>query len=283
MNTLSKDYHFISPTPFQASAPKAPKPWQFPSPDKNLSPSGAGIVSSDRSPPHNRALGYFAFPPASDTSVPSSDAIPEQRRRDEEQELRRRKEETDREANWGARLRRDAEIRQQRLEREKAEAVRGEEEWVRSGGILRDANGKRDMARTRAVKEELKLREVEKELTRRWAEYEKRWKELLASRKEEERSKVRFSDLPWPVDIDGVEEIELDDLTVEKVEGFLLGSLQVRGCTVTKKDRVRSSLLRWHPDKMTGVLARVVEEDLDLVKQGISVVMVCLQKLNSSI
>ncbi|KAJ3856475.1 hypothetical protein EV368DRAFT_25558, partial [Lentinula lateritia] len=47
------------------------------------------------------------------------------------------------------------------LEREEVERVRGEEDWVRSGGILRDSEGKRDFARTEKVREEIRLREWE--------------------------------------------------------------------------------------------------------------------------
>jgi len=51
---------------------------------------------------------------------------------------------------------------------------------------------------------------------------------------------------------------------------------------VTRNERVRSSLLRWHPDKMTGVLGRVVKEDVEAVVEGISVVMMCLTRLQQT-
>ncbi|KAF9458179.1 hypothetical protein BDZ94DRAFT_1271442, partial [Collybia nuda] len=182
---------------------------------------------------------------------------------------------------WEARLEREAEGRHQQLAREKCEARRGEEEWVRSGGILRDANGKRDMVKTQAVRDELKLREVEAQLVRKWETYERRWKELSAGGRGDTKATVTFQDIPWPVDIENRDTLELCDLSVKKVEDFLLGGLRVRGNQVTKKDRIRSSLLRWHPDKMTAMLARVVDEDVKIVKQGVSVVMMCLQELNA--
>ena len=214
-----------------------------------------------------------------DASVPSE--VEEDRQ--EQGEKQRKKEELEREAAWTARLQRDAELRQRRLALEEAEAKHGEEEWVRSGGILRDAQGRRDIVRTQAVRDDLKLREIEKVLVERWEAYERRWKELLMNGKVREgvpaEVDLSFVDVPWPVDV-GEKEVEVGDLTMGRVEEFLLGGLRVRGCGVTRKDRIRSSLLRWHPDKMTGVVARVVEEDVEMVKQGVNTVIHCLQKLN---
>jgi hypothetical protein len=227
-------------------------------------------------------MGYLAFPPGGSPYL-SSDTASSESEFEQEQEKQRMKEEVDRETAWAARLKRDAELRQQRLAQEEGEARHGEEEWVRSGGILRDSEGKRDMVKTQAVREELKLRDIEKALVETWEGYEGRWKNLLTSGKGKEVvAGLRFRDVPWPVDTGG-EEVQLQDLTVKRVEEFLLGGLSVRGCGVTKKERVRSSLLRWHPDKMTGVFARVVEEDVEMVKEGINVVICCLQVLNSKV
>ncbi|KAG5220669.1 mitochondrial carrier domain-containing protein [Salix suchowensis] len=48
-----------------------------------------------------------------------------------------------------------------RLEREQAEATQGEFDWVRSGGILRDARGRRDKVRTEAIRTEIRRRDEE--------------------------------------------------------------------------------------------------------------------------
>lgn len=135
--------------------------------------------SSDR----KQGLGYFAFPPSNSSSAfslftnpsetrprtPTADEIAEQEERDRSEKLS---------AEYEARLLRDAEQRKIRLAREEAEALHGEEEWVRSGGILRDSSGRRDYGRTEAIREELRVREVQSVLTERWESYEKRWKEL---------------------------------------------------------------------------------------------------------
>jgi hypothetical protein len=281
----TKTFFFSPATPAKASSPTSAS-WQFASYSVQQSRTSAktmGFSSPSPAKPYMRsAMGYFAFPPGGSPPLSSGPASSESEP-EKEQERQWKKEEAEREAAWAARLKRDAELRQQRLAQEEAEATHGEEEWVRSGGILRDSEGRRDMVKTQAVREELKLRDIEKALVDTWEGYEGRWKVLLASgRGKEVVADLRFRDVPWPVDTGG-EVVELRDLTVKGVEEFLLGGLRVRGCGVTKKERVRSSLLRWHPDKMTGVFARVVEEDIDMVKDGINVVICCLQMLNSKV
>lgn len=84
-------------------------------------------------------------------------------------------------------------------EREAAEAVRGEEAWVLAGGVLRDAQGKRDSARTAAVRQAAlkRLRQEERERVKkqRWAAYEAQWGAVARM----PVGTVRFADMPWPV------------------------------------------------------------------------------------
>ncbi|KAJ8075820.1 hypothetical protein PM082_021452 [Marasmius tenuissimus] len=182
-----------------------------------------------------------------------------------------------------------------RINKEESEARRGEEEWVRTGGILRDANGNRDFKRTEELREELRLREVERGLLERWNSYETRWKELLRRvNVHDDDGEVTFEDIPWPVSVEedkgkakkrkGKERerrITLEDLTAENVEEFVLGSLRVRDSKVTRKERIRASLLRWHPDKLTSLLARVPEEHRETVEDGVGIVVRVLHDLNA--
>ncbi|KAJ6590683.1 hypothetical protein DFH09DRAFT_908213 [Mycena vulgaris] len=140
----------------------------------------------------------------------------------------------------------------------------------------------RDYTRTAAIREELRLSELERVIVERWTSYEMWWSNLVgkAGRDREKAQDVRFEDVPWPVSPEKGQSVSLADLTVDRVEEFLFAGLKVRGSTVTKKERVRSSLLPWHPDKMTSVLARVVDADLEAVRQGIHVVVLCLLQLN---
>ncbi|EPQ53562.1 hypothetical protein GLOTRDRAFT_13333, partial [Gloeophyllum trabeum ATCC 11539] len=167
------------------------------------------------------------------------------------------------------RLKEQARLR--RLEREREIAEAGEIDWVRSGGTLRDASGRRDVERTERIRAELRREAEEKRALARWAAYEARWQDFAAS-----SGPVRFADIPWPV-----EETPkcAREITFRKIEDFLFADLAARGSTVTRKERIRTSMLRWHPDKMGPVAARVVEEDQADVKEGIGVVFRCLRAL----
>ncbi|KAF9445359.1 hypothetical protein P691DRAFT_805744 [Macrolepiota fuliginosa MF-IS2] len=183
---------------------------------------------------------------------------------------------------------------QRRRELEAEEARKGEEDWVRSGGVLRDAQGQRDWARTQSVREELRLREIEKEILQRWERYERRWGDIWSMLKKgdgfDTAPKLQFEDIPWPVkeaEIVGKgrqrRPIRIEELTVDRVKEFLLEGLTVRDVRITKRDRVRSSLLRWHPDKLGNLLARIHPGDIENIMKGIGVVMECLQKLNAEV
>ncbi|KAK7448422.1 hypothetical protein VKT23_013685 [Stygiomarasmius scandens] len=199
----------------------------------------------------------------------------------------------------------------ERLAREKAEAQRGEEEWVRSGGVLRDKDGNRDLERTEKVREELRIRDWEVETLGKWEAYEKAWAGLLKTINNSgggsEERKIRFTDLPWPVKncfstsspsnpistpnksraragIHGppkaTSTVTLADLTPESIHSFILDPLKVRSNTTSTKERIRTSLLRWHPDKLTGLISKVAEEDVDDVTEGIGIVIRCLREMS---
>ena len=186
---------------------------------------------------------------------------------------------------------------------EQAEAERGELEWVACGGVLRDGRGTVDVARTKRVREEVERREKERVVGARWGAYEEAWRGLLSAPKG-----VVFGDVPWPVWVEdeggGKEKkltmtisltgrdwvqkkkrriIGLADITVERVQDFLLAPLGIRGNTITQKARIRSSFLRWHPDKLGWLIDRVKDEDVDDVKTGIGIVMESLQRMNEAL
>ncbi|KAF5349164.1 hypothetical protein D9756_009398 [Leucocoprinus leucothites] len=162
---------------------------------------------------------------------------------------------------------------QRRRELEAEEARKGEEDWVRSGGVLRDAEGRRDWARTDAIREELRLREIEAQIMERWNRYEQRWADVLSRVKagmdgSDSDALLGFNDIPWPLKPVGDQGLQVEDITIQRVEDFLLESLTVRGTKYTKKDRVRSSFLRWHPDKLGNLLQQVRPEDVEAVSRG---------------
>ncbi|KAG1871409.1 hypothetical protein F4604DRAFT_2014191 [Suillus subluteus] len=160
-----------------------------------------------------------------------------------------------------------------RLHKERELIEMSEIEWVRGGGVLRDAQGRRDKARTERIRAELKLQEAEKAKMGRWKEYEDRWKALAASDKA-----LAFADIPWPLRT-APSSGDTDAFTLLAISEFLFESLSVRSNTITKKSRIRSSILRWHPDKSSLVVGRIVAEDVDAVREGIHAVFHCLKRL----
>ena len=162
--------------------------------------------------------------------------------------------------------------KRKRLEKEREMATIGEFEWVRSGGILRDSQGRRDKVRTESIRQEIRVQEREKFLTDRWKAYEAKWRALLTG-----DGPVHFKDMPWPCP-----SAALRDLTFDTISHFLLEPLEVRTNTVTKRERIRTSLLRWHPDKIAPIFCRVVEEDIDKVREGIGAVCMCLRRMKEN-
>ena len=179
---------------------------------------------------------------------------------------------------WAERRRRDAELHQARLERERAEAWLGELAWVRSGGIVRDVRGRRDMARTELLRAEIRLQDEEKRIMDRWSGYETRWR-LLALSSADEEANIKWEDVPWPV---ATTAQSVDDLTPGAIEEFIFAPLKVRGKTDSRKDKLRSSILRWHPDKDAVILSRVAEEDRWNVQEGVNAVFRALKELQDA-
>ncbi|EMD34885.1 hypothetical protein CERSUDRAFT_97449 [Gelatoporia subvermispora B] len=251
--------------------------------------------------------GYFAFPPVinadgsatfafnvhhrTSTSQPGPSTASSPTSKDQKNatdEERRAKD-----AAWASRVEREAAARATRRERERAEALRSEIEWVRTGGALRDELGRRDPVRTAALRREIELKDKEDRLRARWDTYDLRWRATAhtnakgQSRSAECEAGVEvedgredegmcFADIPWPVDPPPA---DVSDLTRVRIADFLLEPLTIRGNTVSRRDRIRASLLRWHPDKVSALLARVRTEDVERVKEGVYTVFHALREI----
>jgi hypothetical protein len=174
--------------------------------------------------------------------------------------------------------------RQQRVEAETSEALKGDIEWVRSGGVLRDGSGRRDLARTKRIRDELDEQERERKALAAWMEYEDRWRTSLLIRHkcssdgpEDQDQGMGFGDVAWPV---AKRPESPDGLTTGAVREFVLAPLRGKGVTLSKRrDRTRRLLLRYHPDKTAFLLSRVAEEEKDRVREGINNVFASLKSL----
>ena len=176
--------------------------------------------------------------------------------------------------------------RQKRVESETSEALKGDVEWVRSGGVLRDGNGRRDFARTKRIRDQLEEQERERKALTVWAEYEDRWRGgLVVNRKnslpdvedEDQDQGVGFRDVAWPVTKPPEDP---ERLTFDAVKEFVLAPLRGKDVTPSKrKDRIRQLLLRYHPDKTAFLLSRIAEGEKDRVREGINNVFMSLKLL----
>ena len=125
----------------------------------------------------------------------------------------------------------------------------------------------------KAEEERRKQRRLEKEykhLICARNRYEAVWKDLLSGKIEHE---LRIQDIPWPV---AFADVDPDSLTLDAVSAFLLpegriiGSAAAVGNTIKKerKDKLRETMLRFHPDKFEGrVMRKVREADKERVRE----------------
>ncbi|KAI0826433.1 hypothetical protein BC629DRAFT_1690577 [Irpex lacteus] len=165
--------------------------------------------------------------------------------------------------------------RQARLERERQQIYLSELEWVRSGGILRDANGRRDKARTEEFRKEIRLQKEEKEILERWDAYESRLRALQSA--PPDSLVIQWDTIPWPV---LPPPSTPADITTAAVSEFVFSTFKVRGVRAVRKERLRSSVLRWHPDKFTALLLRVPEpEHRAILLEGVNAVFRALREL----
>ena len=76
---------------------------------------------------------------------------------------------------------------------------------------------------------------------------------------------MRISDVPWPV-FDTVKDAPA--LTLDALSSFLLSE------GINRKERLRQTMPRFHPDKFkASVLVKVVEADRDRVRECLGVVV----------
>ncbi|THG95487.1 hypothetical protein EW145_g7947, partial [Phellinidium pouzarii] len=121
--------------------------------------------------------------------------------------------------------------------------------------------------------------------------YEERWAKLLErpaeGQKPSSTASLHFDDIPWPIVPPPKSKkrfvLSVDDFTKEVVASFLLPSSKdvPKDAPSAAKDILRSTMLKFHPDKFESrVLVRVREKDRELVKEMANMVVRILNELS---
>ncbi|KAJ3560101.1 hypothetical protein NP233_g11054 [Leucocoprinus birnbaumii] len=176
--------------------------------------------------------------------------------------------------------RQQEEVRRMAAERERTKARYVQEELKRLEGRLR---AKREAERQRLVEEKLRLQmearerdrkeraNVQKAISDAWDRYESGWETLISS-----TAALGFEDIPWPTKSIPTAP---SDITPSAVVYLLLSPFH--SPKQTRKERLRSAQLRWHPDRFRRVINRVNEEDREAVEEGVGIIARCLNDLMS--
>jgi hypothetical protein len=105
-----------------------------------------------------------------------------------------------------------------------------------------------------------------------WNAYENGWATIMAP---SSSPPLTFRTIPWPL-ITAPSSPSL--IAPAAIVFFLLSPLHSVG--QSRKERIRRALLRWHPDKLGRVRARVKQgPDREWVEEGLSAVVRCLNEL----
>ena len=153
------------------------------------------------------------------------------------------------------------------------------------------------------AKEEMKLKRLDQERRRKQQareEYEMRWRTLLSSLTDDDsdrpEQKLGFHDIPWPISVAyrnkpdrrTTVSLSLEDLTQEAIVDFLFpatdtatdSSIPSEAVKKERKDRLRETFLRFHPDKFEGrFIKHVKETERDAVREAIGQIARCLNSL----
>ncbi|EMD33178.1 hypothetical protein CERSUDRAFT_118236 [Gelatoporia subvermispora B] len=183
-------------------------------------------------------------------------------------------------------------------------------EWVRAGmwrkkhaaehaeQERKNAERAARKAREEAVREETqRMEEAEakararrrEEKQKKWraearARYDERWKLLIDG----DAQGLAFSDIPWPVLLEQRDGASMELLKTQAIAAFLIPSgaegKEPNGhddaVKKGRKEILRETILRFHPDKFEGrILTRVREADREQVREAVGVVVRALNEL----
>jgi hypothetical protein len=110
---------------------------------------------------------------------------------------------------------------------------------------------------------------AERVLVDAWRDYETRWAALMRS-----TDAITFGTIPWPMT---TAPASLAGIRPADIVLFLFSP--VHSQNQSRKDRLKSALLRWHPDRFRRLLRRVSADDRARVEEGVGIVARCLNDL----
>jgi len=150
--------------------------------------------------------------------------------------------------------------------RERAERREAEKRRTRAEANIMSDGGYSSRIQTRKKRENAKARVIES-----WNKYESRWRFLQSSPEE----LLTFQTVPWPLIATPSSPSSISGKNIS----FLLLSPLHSGHK-SRKERIREAMQRWHNDKFEPrILPRVVERDRGAVKEGVDIVVRCLNDL----
>ena len=158
-----------------------------------------------------------------------------------------------------------------------AERSQLQEEFDKMEARWQERLGREDRRRRQEQQraEEQRARaERQKQLERRsqeeaWKAYERRWTAIAGG-----GGQLKFKTIPWPTT---VAPRNVGEITPDAVTKFILSPAHSEG--MSRKERIKSALRRWHPDRFGRVLSRVEEKDKGAVERGVGIVARCLNEL----
>ncbi|KAI6046106.1 hypothetical protein EDC04DRAFT_2518153, partial [Pisolithus marmoratus] len=127
---------------------------------------------------------------------------------------------------------------------------------------------RRDSER-QAIAEERRRERLNRAVLEAWNGYESRWAAITSS-----CEALSFEEIPWPV---LVPPRDAADITADKIVTFILHP--AHSLHQSRKEIIRSALLRWHPDRFRRLLQRIPESERKAVEEGICAVTRCLNDL----
>ncbi|KAI0051210.1 hypothetical protein FA95DRAFT_1485917 [Auriscalpium vulgare] len=102
-----------------------------------------------------------------------------------------------------------------------------------------------------------------------WNAYERRWAATMNS-----TGLLSFKTIPWPV---ATPPRDAGAITPDAIAKFILSPAHSAG--VQRKDRIKTALRRWHPDRFGRLLGRVDVRERIAVERGVGIVARCLNEL----